>query len=329
MSKQNQITYWKFLIWASLFAFQYSVSQSQIQNEPEKLFTLPSNVINNREFVVKYSIEKILFLRDTILSASREFDRRGNEISSLMMDNDEARKTISKFDYDNNMVEIRFYKPNDSLSYGYYFTKINDTVSSYDITDSIVKQKIIRSKDGASNTFLQYRNNGDLYIHMTINYDEQERIILESNYDNKNRLDYQYRYERIDGDTYVSKVNYDKLGNEKTVERYLDERMSMDGTQLIRYRKHDQGISEIVLFKDEDVPIKIEKFDNDDKLYYTEILKYDKQNRLLTRIAEDLIVKKQVVYEYIYDKRGFLKSIYITTGNTTEKFIYRYITFQE
>lgn len=103
-----------------IFASQIAFGKSKIQHEPERLFNKLDLGKSTTEFIKEHKIEKLIFLRDTLLSSSIEFDRNGNSVCEIGMENNAVRKSLRKYDNQNCEIETKYFNSDNSFRYGYY-----------------------------------------------------------------------------------------------------------------------------------------------------------------------------------------------------------------
>ena len=74
---------------------QVAFAQSKIQHEPERIFNKLITGQATTEFAKEKNLKKVTFYRDTVLSSSMEFDRNGNFITTIGMENKAVQKHLA------------------------------------------------------------------------------------------------------------------------------------------------------------------------------------------------------------------------------------------
>lgn len=116
----------KTLIILLVFCFNFSNGQN-IQHEPEKLLRYSLVYENMPSFATENNIMKVICFRDTLISSSITFDRKGNVTETVGNENNSVQKTEIKFDSLNREIETKHYKPDGTFSYGYYYEYFGNT----------------------------------------------------------------------------------------------------------------------------------------------------------------------------------------------------------
>lgn len=314
----------RFLIFMIL-TYQFVLGQSKIQHEPERLFNGIDLGITLSDFVQKYDIHKIEFLRDTVLSSSRSFDKKGNNIEHIGFENSSVYRTTNTFNKENQLIEIKHYYPDESFNYGYYYKHEEGLRSTYIIEDSLLFRKAAHFIPENIRIYSQYRKDGTLQLKNVYVYDDQDRYLLETRFSDKT-IEVQYRYEYVNDKKYVTKVDFNSNGEKTREKRHLDEEKVLNGTKINKYRESTETISRVEFLNSENKLVKMELYDNDHSLYRVESREYDSNDLLKKKVKEDLIRKEKIEYTYFYDDQNRIKRIEKTSEGNFENFEYRYIT---
>ena len=309
-----------------IFASQIAFGQSTIQHEPERLFNKLDLGKSTAEFIKEHKIKKITFLRDTLLSSSIEFDRNGNSVCEIGMENNSVRKSTYKWDEENRLIETKHYSPDNSFRYGYYYKFENDAKITYKLKDSLLIEKSYFIKPENIRIYSKYNEKGNLISKSIYTHNNEMKYLLETRFQN-NRLYVQYRYEYFDNKKYVTKIQYNENGTKVSEKRHLDEEEFANENKLYHYREEDESIFRIDSLDNNKNLVKMELFDNDNKLYRLEINNYNSKGQLTKVIEENLKRDKKTEYIYNYDNQNRIESIDKTTNGIKEIFRYEYKTF--
>lgn len=298
--------------------------QSKIQHEPESIFNELLNGKNIKEFVKENELNKIKFFRDTILSSSIEFDKNGNSIREIGMENDYVRETKYKFDNQDREIETKYFKPNGEFSYGYFYKYEDGAHLMFKIEDSLLFRKQTSLKNENVSTYSEYDENGKITIKNVYVKDNEMNWLLETRFQNE-KIHVQYYYEYLDNKKYVTKVQFDSNGTKVSEKRYLDEIKIHNGLEyyaeddeiLFRVDKFDKNgnLIEMKLLDKKGVPTQLKKFN------------YGLSGQLLEKIESDLNRNKKIVYTYEYDKSKRIELVKKENNGKTEIFRYQYVTF--
>jgi len=306
-----------------LFTFQFTLGQSKIQHEPERLFNQLELGMSRKEYIKKNNIKKISFLRNSALSSSLEFDENGNTIIQIGMENDYVRKSIHKFDNKNREIESKHFNPDGTFRYGYYYKFQDGLRLMYKLEDSLLYRKSTYFEPENIRIYSEYNKDGTLKLKNIYVFDSKNRYLLETRF-NKDAIRIQYRYEYIGNKKYVTKIQYDENGTKISERRHLDEEKLPNELKLKYYREDNESLFRIDFFDKKDNLIKIELYDNDNQLYHTETKEYDSQGKVKKVIKENFQRPEKIEYIYIYDKQNRIKTIKKITNRNTEKFEYQY-----
>jgi hypothetical protein len=309
-----------------LFASQIAFGQSKIQHEPERLFNKLDLGKSTAEFIKEHKIEKITFLRDTILSSSIEFDRNGNSVCEIGMENDAVRKSLRKYDKQNREIETKYFNSDSSFRYGYYYKFEDGFQIMYKLKDSLLFRKSGIIKPENIRIYSEYNEDGNLLLKNIYTHDDDMKYLLETKFQN-NRLYVQYRYEYLDNKKYVTKIQYDDNGTKVSENRHLNEEELSSENKLYHYRDEDESIFRIDSLDKNKNLVKMELFDNDNKLYRLEINNFNSKGQLTKVIEKNLKRDIKTEYIYNYDNQNRIESIDKTTNGVKEIFRYEYKTF--
>jgi hypothetical protein len=309
-----------------LFASQIAFGQSKIQHEPERLFNKLDLGKSTTEFIKEHKIEKITFLRDTILSSSIDFDKNGNSICEVGMENNSVRKSLRKYDEQNREIETKYFNSDDSFRYGYYYKFENGVRLMYKLKDSLLFRKTAFIKPENIRLYSEYDEDGNLILKNIYTHDDDMKYLLETRFQN-NRLYVQYRYEYLDNKKYVTKIQYDDNGTKVSEKIHLDEEKLSSKNKLNHYRDEDESIFRIDSFDNNENLVKMELFNNDNKLYRLEINNYNSNGQLIKVIKENFKRDKKTEYIYIYDNQNRIERIDKRTNGIKEMFRYEFTTF--
>jgi len=305
-----------------LFISQVVFGQSKIQHEPERLF----NKLYTAEFIKEHKIEKITFLRDTLLSSSIEFDRNGNSVCEIGMENNSVRKSLRKYDNQNREIETKYFNSDESFRYGYYYKFEDGFRVMYKLKDSLLFRKSGIIKPENIRIYSEYDEDGSLILKYIYTHDNDMKYLLETRFQN-NRLYVQYRYEYLDNKKYVTKIQYDDNGTKLSEKRHLDEQEFPTENKLNHYRDENESIFRVDSFDKNENLVKMELFDNDNKLYRLEISNYNSKGQLIKVIKENLKRDLKTEYRYFYNKQNRIETIEKETNGNKEIFRYEYKMF--
>lgn len=309
-----------------LFASQIVFGQSKIQHEPERLFNKLDLGKSTAEFIKEHKIEKITFLRDTILSSSIEFDRNGNSVCEIGMENNAVRKSLRKYDKQNREIETKYFNSDNSFRYGYYYKYEDGFQIMFKLEDSLLFRKSGIIKPENIRIYSEYDEDGNLLLKNIYTHDDDMNYLLETRFQN-NRLYVQYRYEYLDNKKYVTKIQYDKNGTKVSENRHLDEEEIVSENKLYHYRDEDESIFRIDSLDKKKNLVKMEIFDNDNKLYRQETNNYNSKGQLTKVIEQNFTRDIKTEYIYNYDKQNRIERIDKTTNGIKEIFRYEYKTY--
>ncbi|NCQ12252.1 MAG: hypothetical protein GW809_08975 [Bacteroidetes bacterium] len=309
-----------------LFASQIVFGQSKIQHEPERLFNKLDLGKSTAEFIKENKIEKISFLRDTILSSSIEFDRNGNSVCEIGMENNAVRKSLRKYDKQNREIETKYFNSDDSFRYGYYYKYDDGFQIMFKLKDSLLFRKSGIIKPENIRIYSEYDEDGNLLLKNIYTHDDDMNYLLETRFQN-NRLYVQYRYEYLDNKKYVTKIQYDENGTKVSENRHLDEEEIVSKNKLYHYRDEDESIFRIDSLDKNKNLVKMEIFDNDNKLYRQEINNYNSKGQLTKVIEQNFARDIKTEYIYNYDKQNRIERIDKTTNGIKEIFRYEFKTY--
>lgn len=304
-------------------ASQIINGQSKIQHEPERLFMdlFPGDSVSR--FVKKNRIEKITFLRDTILSSSIEFDRNGNSIVEIGMENNYVRTTLRKYDNLNREIETKYFNTDGSFRYGYYYKFIDGSEIMYKLEDSLLYRKSAFIAPENIKLYSEYNKDGNLILKNVNVYDDDMRYLLTNRFQN-DRLYVQFRYEYLDNKKYVTKIQFDENGTKVSERRLLDEEKFPDDKKLIYYTEDEQTIFRIDKFDENENLLKMELF-NENQLIRTKTNSYNSKGQITNIVEENFQREEKIEYTFRYNELDQLKSIKKATNGIAEIFYYDYI----
>ncbi len=309
-----------------IFASQIAFGQSKIQHEPERLFNKLDLGKSTAEFIKEHKIKKITFLRDTLLSSSIEFDRNGNPVCEIGMENNSVRKSLRKYDNQNREIETKYFNSDESFRYGYYYKFEDGFRVMYKLKDSLLFRKSGIIKPENIRIYSEYDEVGNLILKNIYTHDNDMKYLLETRFQN-NRLYVQYRYEYLDNKKYVTKIQYDDNGTKLSEKRHLDEQEFPTENKLNHYRDENESIFRVDSFDKNENLVKMELFDNDNKLYRLEISNYNSKGQLIKVIKENLKRDLKSEYRYFYNKQNRIETIEKETNGIKEIFRYEYKMF--
>lgn len=307
-----------------IFIPYYTYGQSKIQHEPERILNGILNEKNLAEFAKENELRKIAFFRDTILSSSIEFDKNGNSIREIGMENDYVRETLRKFDNQDREIETKYFKPKGEYSYGYYYKYENCAQLMYKIEDSLLFRKWTSLKGENISTYSEYDKNGKIILKNVYVKDHNMKWLLETRFQD-DKIYVQYRYEYLGNKKYVTKVQFDKNGTKVSEKRHLDEIKTDKG--LEHYNEDDERIFRIDHFDKKGNLIKMKLLDEKGNPTLIEKSNYNSKGQLTELIKEDLSRNQKTVYTYKYDKFERIELVKKEFDGKTEIFRYDYETF--
>lgn len=311
------------VVFTCLFFVSYIIcGQSKIQHEPEKLFRGLYLENNLSDFIKKHQIQKVLFLRDTILSSSEEFDKNGNSIVHIGLENDFVAKTLNKYDDKNNLIEIKHYNADDSFRYGYYYGFKEGVKQMYKIEDSLLFRRSIHFLPENIKIFSEYNSDGSLKLKNIYVFDDENKYLLETRY-NGNIINVQFLFEYIDNKKYTTKIQYDKEGVKFSENRYLDEEILPNDKKIYYYNEKGKLIR-INYYDDENRIVKIEFYNYNGHLYQIEKREFT-NNQIKNIIKEHFDKQETIKYIYFYDENNLLKTVKKISNDILETFTYKYI----
>jgi hypothetical protein len=307
-----------------LFASQIAFGQSKILHEPERLFNKLNLDKSTTEFIKEHKIEKITFLRDNLLSSSIEFDRNGNSVCEIGMENNAVRKSLRKYNKQNREIETKYFSTDGSFRYGYYYEYKNGAQLMYKIGDSLLFRKRTSLKDENISTYSEYDKNGKIILKNVYVKDKDMNWLLETRFRN-DKITVQYHFEYLNGKKYVTQVNFDEKGTKTGEIRRLREIKTKN--KIEHYAINKERIFKIENFNKNGSLVKMELFDNDNKLYRLEINNYNSKGQLTKVIKENLQRVIKTEYIYNYDNQNRIERIDKITNGIKEIFRYKYKTF--
>jgi hypothetical protein len=307
-----------------LFTTQIVYGQSPIQHEPEKLFNQIYSGASRAEFIKNHSIKKIKYLRDTVLSSSVEFDINGNFIIHIGMENDFVRKTVLNYDDENRQVETKYFNPDKSFRYGYYY-KYNDGVREmYKIEDSLLFRKTAYITPENIRIYSEYNEDGTLKLKNFYVYDNEERYLLETRFQD-NVINVQYRFEYFDDKKYVTKVQFDKNGTKINEQRHLAE--IRINNKLKHFTENGERPFRIDSFDKNDKLIKMEFQDKEGSATRVETSEYNLKGQLTKQVKVDLRREQKTTFSYKYDNLDRIALVTKESNGETEVYKYEYETY--
>lgn len=309
------------LILLIIFIPHFIYGQSKIQHEPERLLNKVLNEKYLSEFAKENKLQRISFFRDSLLSSSIEFDKNGNSIREIGMENDYVRETIRKFDKQDREIETKYFTPKGEYSYGYYYKYENGAHLMYKLEDSLLFRKRTSLKGENISTYSEYDKNGEIVSKNVYVKDNDMKWLLETRFQN-DRIYVQYRYEYLDNKKYVTKVQFDRNGTKVTEKRYLDE--IKNHNKIEHYTSDDERLFTVDTFDKNDNLIKMELFDENGNITLTEISKYNSKGQLTKQTKVNSERDQKTVYVYEYDKLGKIELVTKEFNGETEYFRYKY-----
>lgn len=310
-----------------LFASHIVYGQSKIQHEPERLFNKLDLGMSLNDYIKKHNIKNIRFFRDTILSSSHEFDKKGNTIIQIGMENDRVRKTTYKYDNDNRQIEAKYYNPDESFRNGYYYKFKDGVKEMYKIEDSLLFRKTAYIQPENFRIYSEYNEDGSLKLKNFYVLNDEEKYLLETRFYG-NIINVQYRWEYFDHKKYVTKIQYDQNGTKISEKRRLTEEKIPNENKLNYYRESDDSLFRIDYFDDDGNLIKMEIYEINGELFRTETNEFNSNGQLFKVTNENFNRIEKIEYEYLYDKSNRITRILKTTNGITEEFKYHYITHE-
>ena len=238
-----------------LFSFSLTFGQRQIQHEPERIFNTLNEGKTTIEYAKEKNLKKITFLRDKVLSSSIEFDKNGNFIKTVGMENNSVRHSTYKWDVLNRMIEKKHFSPDGSFRYGYYYRYDNGAELMYKIKDSILYTKETFIKGENIGTHSQYDSIGQITSKKVYVKDSEMRWLSSSRFQN-DQIYVQYRYEYLDNKKYVTKIQFDHNGTKYSEKRHLDE-VKLDGK--LEHYTDDGWLFRVDHFDESDNLLKIDR----------------------------------------------------------------------
>lgn len=312
------------LLIISFFISQITFGQGRIQHEPERIFNKLIVGQATTEFAKEKKLKKIIFYRDTVLSSSVEFDKNGNYITTIGLENNAVRKSTYKWDEQNRMVENKNYSLDGSFRYGYYYRYENGAQLMYKIEDSLLFRKEIFLKGENISSYSEYDSTGKIILKNVYVKDKDMNWLLETRFQD-DRISVQYRYEYLGNKKYVTKVQFDKNGTKISEKRHLDE-IKTDN-KLEHYTEDDERLFRIDIFDKNDNLINMELLDNDGNTTRTETSEYNSNEQLIKLINVDLRRDQKTTYTYKYDKLDRIELVKKEFNGETEIFRYEYETY--
>jgi hypothetical protein len=303
---------------------QVAFAQSKIQHEPERIFNKLIIGQATTEFAKEKNLKKVTFYRDSVLSSSIEFDRNGNCITTIGMENKAVQKTTYTWNEQNQIVEKRHYSPDSSFRYGYYYRYENGAQLMYKIEDSLLFRKETFLKGENISTYSEYDSEGKVILKNVYVKDENMKWLLETRFQD-DRIYVQYRYEYLDNKKYVTKVQFDKNGTKVSEKRHLDEIKTDNG--LEHYTEEDERLFRIDSFDANDILLEMKLLDKDGNPTRKETSEYNSKGHLIKLIKEDFRIDKKTIYSYKYDKSYRVELVKKEFNGKTEIFRYVYEVF--
>ncbi len=305
----------------SLFISQIAFGQRQIQHEPERIFNMLIIGKSTTVYAKEKGLKKVHFYRDSILSSSMEFDKNGNFITTVGMENNVIKKTTYKWDDQDRLIETKYYSRKDTSSYGYYYRYINGAQLMFKIEDSLLFRKETFLKEENIRTYSEYDTTGIVISKSVYVKNKKSQWLLETRFQ-YDHIYVQYRYEYLDNKKYVTKVQFDKNGTKRSEKRYLDE--IRNGNELEHYTSDEERLFRIDSLDKNDNLLKMVLLDKNGNITNTKILKYDSKGQLTIQTKIDLTRNQKIKYGYQYDKLGRIKLVIKEFNGVPEIFRYSY-----
>ena len=304
------------------FITNFVTSQSTIQHGPERLF---NQIIGmpTTEYAKKNNLKKIIFLRDTTLSSSIEFDESGNFIETVGMENNYVRRSTYKWDDQNRMIETKKFNPDNSFRYGYYYKYKDGAQLMFKLEDSLLFRKEIFLKKENIRVYSEYNPDGSIRVKNVYVKDDDNNYLLESRFQ-RNRLYVQYRYEYIDNKKYVTKIQYDDNGTKTSEKRHLDE---IEMEDKIEHYTDDERIFRIDNFDKNGNLLTMKLVDENMKPTRVETSIYDDEGKIVSKEEKYYLKNNTRKYIFKYDDLGRPDYILKSTNGSDEIFRYKYYSF--
>lgn len=303
---------------------QIAFGQRQIQHEPERTFNKLIIGKATTEFAKENNLKKVAFYRDTVFSSSMEFDKNGNFIRTIGMENNSVRESTYKWNEQNRMIETKKYSPDGSFRYGYYYRYENGAQLMFKIKDSLLFRKETFLKGENISTYSEYDSIGKIILKNVYVKDNEMNWLLETRFQD-DRIYVQYRYEYLDNKKYVTKVQFDKNGTKFSEKRHLDE-IKIDN-KLEHYTEDDERLFRIDSFDKNGNLLKMELFDKEGKPARIETSKYNPKGQLSKLMKVDLRRDQKTKYTYEYDKSDRIELVKKEFNGEIEIFRYKYETY--
>jgi hypothetical protein len=306
------------------FISQFTFGQGQIQHEPERIFNKLIIGKATTEYAKENKLRKIIFYRDTVLSSSMEFDKKGNFITTIGMENSVIRKSTYRWDQENRIIETKKYSPDDSFNYGYYYRYEDGAQLMYKIKDSLLFRKETFLKGENISTFSEYDTIGKIILKNVYVKDAELNWLLETRFQG-DRIYVQYRFEYLDGKKYITNVQFDHNGTKISEKRHLDE--IRINNKIEHYTEDDERLFRIDSLNENGNLLKMELLDEDGNLTRTETSEYNSSGQLTKLVNFDLKRDQKIIYIYKYDKFDRIELVIKEFNGEKENFIYKYETY--
>jgi len=315
----------KTLIILLVFCFNFSNGQN-IQHEPEKLLRYSLVYENMPSFATENNIMKVICFRDTLISSSITFDRKGNVTETVGNENNSVQKTEIKFDSLNREIETKHYKPDGTFSYGYYYEYFGNTKLSFKLKDSLLLSKSTKLDEEKMSIYSHFDTLGNLTFKTIVVYDNDMKSKLELMFNYFN-LDREYRYEYIDNKKFVTKLEYNENGEIINEKRHLDEESFPNINKVNHFTEEDERLFRTDKLDSNGNLIEIKLFSENGELSDKKSYKFDKNSIIKEIKKEDFERNKETLYKFEYGENKLLKRIIKTTNGKTETFGFEYVFY--
>lgn len=288
-----------------------TISQN-IQNEPEKAFILHMNNGNIVEkFAKENKIKTVECFRDDSLSSLMHFNKNGVIIEEIDNENSIIRRSEYKFNNENKLIEESSFNIDGTFNYGYFYKMKNDSLFKYDKMDSSLFEVEFKI-DKSTNVTIRYTKEKEIDYRVENTLNSKDEIIKEKFFDKYNLV---YESYKVDDLKHVVELKYDDTGKLISKNRYIASRFDKKKNTIYYYKNTDE-LDYYEIINENGYVIK-SNFGGVSQIYsYT-------SNGLIKQH-----INGNIIYNYYFDEKGFIKSVQKINGKKVEIFNYKLSYFE-
>lgn len=301
----------------------YATLSAQIQNEPQRVFNVLLGETSLADYAREHNLKKISYYRGDEFSSSNTFDKRGNSILYVTTENKAVKRSESKWDDQNRIVETKIYTPEGTFSSGNYYRYLNGAVLRYGIEDSLLQSKSYDLEPENISVWMSYNKEGKIKSRWITVKDALGNYLIENRFE-EDRLRTQFRFEYVDGKKYNTRITYNDNGTKISESRWLRWEKSKD--RKVFFSEKSKNIFRIDSLNKQGKVFRMIVYDNDNKLYKEEFIEYNNNGQKAKVLKNFYLRPKTELYTYIYDEEGKLEVVTKDINGETEVFKYLYET---